>query len=159
MQGLPDIEFRTAVPGDGGEISRLVCALSEKFIAPDLTPSGNRILLESMTPDSIQKNIQNGFQYHVAVSENQIVGVIGILDNSHLYQLFVADSHHQQGIASTLWEIARQTCLSRGNHGEFTVNSSRYALPVYERLGFVAQSGFKEKNGVIYIPMKWEINR
>jgi predicted GNAT family N-acyltransferase len=47
-------------------------------------------------------------------------------------------------------------CLSRGDPGEFTVNSSEYARGVYEKLGFVALSGPEEKNGVVYIPMKLE---
>jgi predicted GNAT family N-acyltransferase len=38
----------------------------------------------------------------------------------------------------------------------FTVNSSRYAVGVYEKFGFVRQSEAIDISGVISIPMKLE---
>ena len=52
---------------------------------------------------------------------------------------------------------AMNDCLSRGNPGEFTVNSSRNAREVYEHLGFVAQSEMIMKNGVTFTPMKIDV--
>jgi len=148
------LNIREAVPGDVESISCLVSELSEKFILQELTTEGAEHLLASMTPDAIEKYICSGFKYHVAEIDKQIAGVVGIRDNSHLYHLFVAEQHQRKGIARKLWQTAMETCLSNGNPGEFTVNSSKYALDVYVRLGFVAQSGPVVKNGVVYIPMK-----
>ncbi len=44
--------------------------------------------------------------------------------------------------------------LARGNPGEFTVNSSRYARPVYECPGFVAGPEPVDSRGVVTIPLK-----
>jgi len=112
-----------------------------------------------MTPAAVEKSIQAGFRYHLAEVGSQLVGVVGVKDNSHLYHLFVAESHQRQGVATGLWQLAMQACFDEGNSGEFTVNSSKYAQEAYKTLGFVAQSGPQDKNGVIFIPMKLTINR
>jgi len=148
------MNIREATPGDAESISKLLSELSAKYITKKFTVDGAEHLLASMNLDAIKKYIHSGFKYHVAEIDKQVVGVVGIRDNSHLYHLFVAEKYQRKGIARKLWQLAMEACLANGNPGEFTVNSSEYALGVYERLGFVAQSGPEEKNGVIYIPMK-----
>ncbi len=148
------MNIREATPGDVETISGLVCELSEKFISQELTADGAEHLLASMNPDAIKKYIDSGYKYHVAEINQQVVGVVGVKDNRHLFHLFVAEQYQRKGIARNLWKTAMETCLSNGNPGEFTVNSSKYALDVYVKLGFVAQSGPVVKNGVVFIPMK-----
>lgn len=150
------MDIREATIADAESISKLVCELSEKFIAQEFTAQGAEHLLASMSPDAIQKYIHSGFRYHVAEMGKQVVGVVSVKNNSHLYHLFVAEKHQRKGIASRLWQVAMEACLCKGNSGGFTVNSSKYAQGVYEKLGFVAQSGPEEKNGVVFIPMKLE---
>ncbi len=152
------MEIRAATSRDAESISNLVRQLSAEYIAHEFTAEGREILLNSMTPAAIEKYMQSGFRYHVAEVGSQLVGVVGVRDNSHLYHLFVAESYQRQGVATGLWQLAMQACLDEGNPGEFTVNSSNYAQKVYETLGFVAQSGPQDKNGVIFIPMKLTIN-
>jgi len=150
------LDIREATAEDADSISALCCELSAKFITHEFTAVGVTHLLASMQSESIEKYIRSGFKYHVAVIDNQVVGVVGIRDNSHLYHLFVAEKYQRKGIAKKLWQLAMDACLSRGSTGEFTVNSSEYARGVYEQLGFIALSGPEEKNGVVYIPMKLE---
>ena len=150
------LDIREATVEDAESISALCCELSVKFITREFTAVGVTHLLASMQPESIEKYIRSGFRYHVAVINKQVVGVVGVRDDSHLYHLFVAEKYQRKGIAKNLWQLAMEACLSRGNPGEFTVNSSEYARGVYEQLGFIALSGPEEKNGVIYIPMKLE---
>ena len=148
------MDIRKATPGDAERISKLVCELSAKYIVQEFTADGAEHLLASMNPDAIRKYIHSGFDYHIAETDQRLVGVVGVRDNSHLYHLFVAEKYQRQGIARKLWQIAMETCLASGNPGEFTVNSSANAVGVYERWGFVAQSGPVEKDGVVYVPMK-----
>lgn len=112
-----------------------------------------------MTPAAIQKLMQDGYRYHVAVVEDSVVGVIAMRDNRHLYSLFVAEEYQRQGIARKLWQVAKEACLGNGNDGEFTVNSSEYAQEVYKRLGFVAQPGPRIKNGVVFYPMSLRVDQ
>jgi GNAT superfamily N-acetyltransferase len=150
--------IREAEIDDSGPISRMVSVLAEKFITPDFTDEGRDHLLNSMTPAAIAKYIRSGYRYHVAEDEDEIVGIVGIRENSHLYHLFVAESHQGRGLAKVLWKKAMNESLCRGNPGEFTVNSSLNAQPVYEHLGFVTQSKPITKHGVTYTPMKLEIS-
>lgn len=148
------LRIRTAVPEDSESISRLVCALVEKFIVKEFTSRGRVFLLGTMTANAIRQKIQSGYRYRVAEIDGVLTGVVAVRDNVHLYHLFVAEQFQRKGIAKRLWQFAMRECLSKGNTGEFTVNSSAYALDFYKKLGFVSQSGPKEKNGVVFYPMK-----
>ena len=149
--------IREAKIDDSDPISRMVSVLAEKFITPGFTDEGRDHLLDSMTPAAIAKYIRSGYRYQVAEDDNQIVGIVAIRDNSHLYHLFVAESHQGRGLAKALWKKAMNEALCLGNPGEFTVSSSLNAQPVYEHLGFVAQSKPVTKHGVSYTPMKLKL--
>jgi GNAT superfamily N-acetyltransferase len=150
--------YKEATLADSERISQLVDGLAKKYIAHEFSPAGVECLLSSMRPGEIKKYIESGFMYHIAEFNGQLVGVVGVRDNSHLYHLFVDERYQRQGIAKALWRVAIESCLLKGNPGVFTVNSSRYALPIYERLGFIVHSGPQQSNGVIYIPMKLTIS-
>lgn len=152
------MKIREATVDDAEDISAIVFALSEKYIACEFSAKGRETLLKSMTPVEIKKYIESGYRYHVAEIDGQIVGVVGVRENRHVYHLFVVEAHHRKGIARQLWMVAMEACRLAGNWGEFTVNTLQYAKPLYEKLGFVAQSGPEEKNGVVSIPMKLKVN-
>lgn len=152
------MKIREATVDDAEDISAIVYALSEKYIAREFSAQGRETLLKSMMPVEIKKYIESGYRYHVAEMDGQIVGVVGVRENRHVYHLFVVEAHHCKGIARQLWKVAMEACRLAGYWGEFTVNSSRYAKPLYERLGFVARSGAEEKNGVVSIPMKLKVS-
>lgn len=149
-----DLRIRAAVPEDSESICKLICGLVEKFIAREFSSQGTDFLLSTITADAISRNMRSGYRYHVAEVKGLLTGVVAVRDNFHLYHLFVAEQFHRKGIARKLWQFAMAECLREGNTGEFTVNSSAYALGVYKKLGFVAQRGPQEKNGVVFYPMK-----
>ena len=148
------MKIRAAIPDDSEGISKLICGLVEKFIVREFSSQGRDFLLSTMTADAIRQSMQSGYRYHVAEIKGLLAGVVAVRGNAHLYHLFVAEQFHRKGIAKKLWQLAMKECLHEGNTGEFTVNSSAYALGVYKKLGFVAQPGPKEKNGVVFYPMK-----
>lgn len=148
------MRIRAAVPEDSESISQLICGLVEKFIAREFSAQGREFLLSTMTADAISQTMQSGYSYHVAENKGLLTGVVAVRDNAHLYHLFVAEQFHRKGIAKKLWQVAMKGCLRDGNTGEFTVNSSAYALGVYKQFGFITQSGPQEKNGVVFYPMK-----
>jgi GNAT superfamily N-acetyltransferase len=150
--------IREATLADSERISRLIYSLARKYITHEFTSDGAKNLLSSMKSEEIKKQITSGMKYHLAEIDGQLVGVVGVRDNRHLYHLFVDEEHQKQGIAKELWCVALELCLLKGNPGTFTVNSSKYALPVYKKLGFVVKSVPQENNGVIYIPMELTIN-
>lgn len=145
--------IREAFVGDAASISSLIGALSERYIAPELSAQGRRNLLATMTPEAIAEKIASGYRYHVAEDAGHLVAVVGMRDNRHLYHLFVADSHRGCGLARKLWDLALVGSCAAGYAGGYTVNSSRYAQGFYERLGFVATSDAMEKDDVVFVPM------
>ena len=84
-----------------------------------------------------------------------IAGIVGVRDNKHLYHLFVAEEYQGQGLAKELWSLAKKACLEAGNPGEFTVNSSRFALGMYKKFGFTESGPPENRQGVIYFPMTY----
>ncbi len=147
------MNIRLASINDAETISALIYALTEKYVVAEFPAHSANALLASMLPEGIRKQMHTGCRYHVAELDGQVIGVIGMKDNKHLYHLFVAEAQHRKGIARSLWQTAMTTCRSAGYTGGFTVNSSRHTQAVYEQFGFVAQSVSRKRDGVISIPM------
>jgi GNAT superfamily N-acetyltransferase len=74
----------------------------------------------------------------------------------HIHHLFVAEDFQRRGIARQLWAVAKEACLAAGNTGRFTVYSSRFALEVYRRFGFIETGPPETKDEVVAVPMKNE---
>jgi len=139
---------------DAQEISELIAPLLRKYILPTCTAQGSEILLSSMDANSIAKYIQSGFVYHKGVEQEQLMGIVGMRDNSHLYHLFVTEAYHGKGLATLLWNRAKAQCCADGNKGEFTVNSAINAVGLYRKLGFSQVSGIRERFGIKDVPMQ-----
>lgn len=150
------MDIRAATPDDAPRISALLRDLAGKFIAHEFSEEGAGRLLESMSEAAIRSYLESGYRYHVAEEDGELAGVIAIRDNCHLYHLFVSERFQGRGLARRLWTLAKAVCLDAGNPGVFTVNSSCYAVGVYEKFGFVRQSEAIDISGVISIPMKLE---
>jgi ribosomal protein S18 acetylase RimI-like enzyme len=150
------MDIRAATPDDARRISALLRDLTGKYIAHEFSEEGAGRLLESMSEAAIKSYLESGYRYHVAEENGELAGVVAIRDNRHLYHLFVSERFQGRGVARRLWEVAKAASLSAGNPGVFTVNSSRYAVGLYEKFGFVRQSEAVDVSGVICIPMKLE---
>ena len=155
---MSNVEVREAELGDANEIGSLICTLAEKFITHEFSYKARKHFLSSHNGESVAQNMKSGFLYFVAKDSKQLVGVVGIRDNSHLYHLFVAEEFQSEGLARRLWEKALGECKLKGNLRTFTVNSSNNAIGVYEKLGFVRTGRMIKKDGVFYNPMEYRID-
>jgi GNAT superfamily N-acetyltransferase len=149
--------IRPATRTDSAAISELLSFLSGKYIAIEFTDEGVKNLLGSMTPEAISGFLDSGLRYHVGEIDDELIGVVGTRDNSHLFHLFVDDRFQGRGFATQLWEVAKIACIEAGNSGYFTVNSSLNAQEVYKGWGFSPIGGVREGGGVRDIPMKMEV--
>ena len=135
-------------------ISALIRSLAGYFVA---TPDDEQVgpFLYSLHPSSIAALIADpAFRYYTATSGDTLRGVIALRDRAHVHHLFVAPDGHRRGIARALWEHAQAEAHRPGEGGAFTVNSSLYAVPVYERFGFCIIAPETERNGVRFVPMR-----
>lgn len=156
MKNLPALTLRPALVADAPAIVALIDELmpfltlhpdgagAEKFIAHCRLPAIENYLS------------QEKYQYQIAHLDGELAGVVAMRDNTHLFHLFVPRALHRRGIALQLWQAARTASMARGNTTGFTVNSSVYALPFYESLGFVATASRVEADGIAYVPMRRE---
>ena len=72
---------------------------------------------------------------------------------THLFHLFVSESHQCKGIARKLWSHAIQS----GGASEITVRSSLFAVPVYKAFGFKETGDVGVIDGLKYQPMSWRV--
>jgi predicted GNAT family N-acyltransferase len=79
--------------------------------------------------------------------------MIEIVRGDHISLLFV--DRRCEGIGKTLVAMAVDECLRiKPELKSITVNSSPFAVPAYEKMGFRAVGPFREVNGIIFIPME-----
>ncbi len=147
--------IRPAVLADAPEISALITGVSRFFtLEPDGRGAG--AFLKSITTEAIAGYIGDpGYHYITAFEENTLAGVAALRGGNHLFHLFVAPAFHRQGLARDLWEEIKKSAAP--GTSEITVNSSPYAVPVYERFGFAVAGPRTEAAGIAFIPMKKRI--
>lgn len=150
--------LRKAEQDDVDSISHLIIPLVTKYILPTCSQEGGQLILNSMSSTCISGYLAAGYEYHVAELDGQLMGVVAMKGNSHLYHLFVAESQQGKGLSRTLWELAKGTCIANGNEGKFTVNSALNATNVYLKFGFVPIDGIREQLGVKDMPMELNLN-
>ena len=146
--------IRLATEEDARAISELIVPLVEKFITPDFSAAGRNHLLKALDETSIRMYLSRHFRFHVYEENAEILGVVAMRDNQHLFNLFVGERAHRRGIGRTLWETARDACLAAGGDGVFTVFSSRNAVGVYRRFGFERVGPEMVRDEVICVPMR-----
>lgn len=145
--------IRQARTQDAEAISTLIMSLLSYFIA-EPESAEVRPFLETLSPAATKERINSdNYDCFVAEHDARILGVIALRDGSHVYHLFVRSDAHGRGIARALWEHVRSMSAER----VFTVNSSLYAAPVYERLGFRATAAPRKADGLEFVPMEYRI--
>lgn len=151
----PPITIRPALIKDAKAISALLMSL--KSFTLDDPDDSEAAFLDFIQPKAIREFLRDPrYRYFVAETEGavrRLAGVVAVRDDSHLFHLFVGRDFHRQGLATRLWQIAKADAEAHGNNGTFTVNSSDYAVPVYERFGFVIDGERESKDGVSFVPM------
>jgi len=148
------MKLRPATSQDADSISTLIFEVKHFFTLNE-NGEGAEEFLKSISPSSIATYIAaENFNYFVATVYEELAGVVAIRDNKHLFHLFVAPKFQQQKVARQLWLHAKTYATESGNNGDFTVNSTPNAVPVYERFGFKIAGPRVEMHGIASIPMK-----
>ena len=153
------LQYRFMQPGEETEVCNLISRVFDELVAPGYSQRGVQEFLNYANPVSLLNRSQVNHFVLVAAAQDKIIGMIEIRNNNHISLLFVDKQFHRRGIGRALWQRALEICRQReADLSEFSVNSSPYAVPVYEKLGF-RQKGFKQiKNGICFIPMRLELS-
>jgi len=97
------------------------------------------------------KKITKSFKVYGAFEDNILKGVI-VTDRRkrHINLFFVDKSSQDKGIGKELMSIV----IDDNENSFITVNSSRYAVPIYKKIGFIKTEEEKEQDGLKFTPMK-----
>ena len=138
----------------------LVNEVFSEFVAVDYSALG-KATFETYLKNKYEENLAglcSGQKKMWAFYQGgEILGVISIRDTSHISLMFVAKQHQRKGVARKLFQVVTDEVKKHSGIKQITVNSSPYAVPVYERLGFVKTGEQQEKDGIIFIPMEYSL--
>ncbi|MEM7015881.1 MAG: GNAT family N-acetyltransferase [Pseudomonadota bacterium] len=148
------IHYRTANESDAQAISKLILDSQAKFTFHEYSDAGREFMLRLCSEAAINEYLQRGDTYFVAEHDAVIIGVIGIRDAEHISHNFVDDAWHGRGISSALWRLGQNACRAAGNPGVFTLRASTYAIPIYEKWGFIKTAAAEDTGGIISTPMR-----
>ena len=90
-------------------------------------------------------------RFYGAFDSGVLVGTLCMRHPQHIGGFFVKANYHRKGIGRALFERMMQDYRNR----EFTVNSSPYAVEVYQHLGFEKTSEEQLADGIRYTPMRY----
>ena len=97
------------------------------------------------------KEITKSFKVYGAFEDNVLKGVIATDKRKrHINLFFVDKSSQAKGIGKKLMNIV----IDDNENSFITLNSSRYAVPIYKNLGFIKTEEEKEQDGLKFTPMK-----
>jgi len=148
------MEFRAGSPPDAEAIAGLIASFQSE-ITDDPSGAGADEFLVSVSVQAEREYLASQrYRYLLAYSDCQLAGFIAIRDGSHLFHLFVERAHQRKGIARRLWERALEELSAPGSDGNFTVNSSLSAVPVYQAFGFVPAGSIQSMHGISFLPMR-----
>ena len=151
------IRIRPAQPEDAVLMEQLIATHFDSLIA-DPEQEGAADFLSSLSAQAFQDRLKSAaYRYTVADDNGFMAGFAAVLNQTHLYHLFIAKTHQGQGIARLLWEEQAAYSREHGNITGFTVNSSPAAQVVYEKFGFTATAAPVAEHGVVFIPMQLQL--
>jgi len=148
------MDFRVGAPQDAEAIAELIASFQSE-LTDDPSGTGAEEYIASVSVGAEREYLASGrYRYLLAYSDSQLAGFIAIRDGSHLFHLFVERSHQRRGIARRLWERALRELCPSNSDGDFTVNSSLSAVPVYHAFGFVPAGPIQSMHGISFLPMR-----
>lgn len=150
--------YRPFHPGEETAVCAMVERCFNRFVAPGYSAEGRQAFLNYASAKQMAKRQQAGHFVLVAECDGVIAGMIEVRGNDHISLLFVDEACQGRGISRELTRRALDLCRQQQPDLRLvTVNSSPYAVPVYERLGFRAAAPEHEANGIRFTPMILEI--
>ncbi len=151
--------YRYLSAEDVFEVSELVTHVFNEFVAPEYSFEGVQEFHRYIQPSAFRVRSQTNHFSLIALAQDKVVGVIEMRDHNHVSLLFVAPEFQRRGIAKELLRQVLQIC--RSNEPmllEISVNSSSYAVPIYEKLGFRRAGEKQVINGIGFIPMALKLS-
>lgn len=128
----------------------LVFEVFDDFVAPDFTAEGAAAFRAYVAHEGAALSLIGAFV------GGEMVGILATdAAMCQVVLFFVRAKAQRHGIGRALW----QWLLAHSAAAEIRVHASPFAVPVYERLGFVATGPEQEADGMRFTPMVAERSR
>ena len=148
------ITYRVIEPGEEKKVSELVLESFGEFIRHEYSQEGIDEFRRYAQPEALEQRSRADHCVLVATLKDRIAGVIEIRQHDHISLLFVERRLQRKGIATDLLQKALEVMrTAKPDLERVTVNSSRYGVPAYEKLGFHQTGPERTVNGIAFIPM------
>ena len=145
MAATAPVQIRPFQPADRSEVLSLAPRLTEG-VAPRRDPAAVRRAAQNWVQTSIDAAAKPGHAVYVAITGGQVVGVVGIREQTHFTgqvdayvgELAVASGMARRGIATALMNAAEAWAAERGLAflTLHTGAANQAARGLYHRLGF-----------------------
>lgn len=154
-----NIVYREIHPGEEAIVCKIVIDGFNQFIAPGYSEEGIREFTNYVKPDLLRERLRNGNHSFAALDKNEIVGIIEMRNINHISLLFVKKEYQKMGIAKKLLKLSvdRFKNISH-SFSVIEVNSSPYAVEIYEHMGFMPIDAEQVVNGIRFVPMILTLN-
>lgn len=116
-----------------------------QFEAPEYTDEGIKEFEDSLADESFVAKLA----FYGAFMNEELAGIIAYREPQHISLFFVRPEYQGKGIGRKLFERLKKDFERK----VFTVNSSPYAVKIYEKLGFTATNNEQTIKGIRFTPM------
>ena len=150
------IDIYTMVKGEEQETYELIVRVFHKYVAPVYSKDGIDKFLGMLSPDGLNGMSSGQSSFVILAKEkSKIIGMLSVINESHIALIFVDPEHQGNGIGNHLIDEAIRKCLNRNpDLSEVTVSSSPNSKSFYEKAGFEVLGDEINEEGMRYTPMR-----
>lgn len=155
-QLVRDFKVRMANSNDWEYAMAVAWKTFMQFDAKDYTEEGIQSFQDFVTDEVLKRMFDMGaYQVFVATdTDNNIIGMISLRNETHISLLFVDGNHHKKGVGRALMEELCRYVSDEEGYRRVTVNAAPYAVGFYHKLGFKDTGREEVKEGITYTPME-----
>jgi GNAT superfamily N-acetyltransferase len=155
---LPIIHYQALTIERIPEAAAFVRRVFDEFVAWEFSEQGRHSFYRFITPPEFQRRMVGESFAILALDGETIAGMIEMRHQDHIALLFVERAYQGQGIARELFRQAlKKTRTLKPDLQRVTVNSSPFAVTIYEKLGFTAIDSEQERDGIRFTPMQLDL--
>ncbi|MGN0554174.1 MAG: GNAT family N-acetyltransferase [Oscillospiraceae bacterium] len=118
-----------------------------EFEAPEYSDEG----VEEFKKSLGDENFVSKLKFYGAFMNDEPAGVLAMREPQHISLFFVKAEYQGKGIGRKLFERMKKDY----DVMLFTVNSSPFAVKIYEKFGFTADCPERTTSGIRYTPMTY----
>jgi len=146
--------LRQTLESDAKVLSDLVCNSFVTLASADWSSAATEKLVADSSPEAMLTALKGSHFSIVALSNNQIVGMVLFSKPNVMKMLFVSPDMTRMGFGRLLWESARESIeKSEPVVSTIELNSTTFAIPFYQSIGFVPVSKKFEIEGAVMTRM------